>query len=74
MSRAILITGAGARVGRHLAKGLAQDGWAVAIHYNRSKSGAETLTNEIRGKGGHCLLYTSPSPRDATLSRMPSSA
>ena len=24
--------------------------------------------------GGHCLLYTSPSPRDATLSRMPSSA
>ena len=32
------------------------------------------------GPGGYvaaikaCLLYTSPSPRDATLSRMPSSA
>ena len=25
-------------------------------------------------KKGSCLLYTSPSPRDATLSRMPSSA
>ena len=25
-------------------------------------------------QGGDCLLYTSPSPRDATLSRMPSSA
>ena len=25
-------------------------------------------------KGWFCLLYTSPSPRDATLSRMPSSA
>ena len=25
-------------------------------------------------RGGICLLYTSPSPRDATLSRMPSSA
>ena len=24
--------------------------------------------------GSTCLLYTSPSPRDATLSRMPSSA
>ena len=24
--------------------------------------------------GHYCLLYTSPSPRDATLSRMPSSA
>ena len=27
----------------------------------------------VAGSGG-CLLYTSPSPRDATLSRMPSSA
>ena len=26
------------------------------------------------GVFGSCLLYTSPSPRDATLSRMPSSA
>ena len=26
------------------------------------------------GLTGPCLLYTSPSPRDATLSRMPSSA
>ena len=25
-------------------------------------------------QSGDCLLYTSPSPRDATLSRMPSSA
>ena len=33
---------------------------------------------EYKGKGVYslqsCLLYTSPSPRDATLSRMPSSA
>ena len=28
----------------------------------------------IAGQGLNCLLYTSPSPRDATLSRMPSSA
>ena len=27
-----------------------------------------------RGETKRCLLYTSPSPRDATLSRMPSSA
>ena len=35
--------------------------------------------NGVGAKGdpmrfGTCLLYTSPSPRDATLSRMPSSA
>ena len=28
----------------------------------------------IEGLAQTCLLYTSPSPRDATLSRMPSSA
>ena len=29
---------------------------------------------EAKDGGMTCLLYTSPSPRDATLSRMPSSA
>ena len=28
----------------------------------------------INERGGSCLLYTSPSPRDRTRSRMPSSA
>ena len=31
-------------------------------------------TLEVSEELGDCLLYTSPSPRDATLSRMPSSA
>ena len=29
---------------------------------------------EVKVLNNTCLLYTSPSPRDATLSRMPSSA
>ena len=29
---------------------------------------------ELACQNEYCLLYTSPSPRDATLSRMPSSA
>ena len=34
-----------------------------------------TINNITGNDGGYaCLLYTSPSPRDATLSRMPSSA
>jgi len=56
MSRAILISGAGARVGRYLAKGLAAEGWAVAIHYNRSRKGAEALVNEITEQGGHAAI------------------
>ena len=34
----------------------------------------ETTELESGGVYTACLLYTSPSPRDATLSRMPSSA
>ena len=33
-----------------------------------------TYQIEVTNNGTACLLYTSPSPRDATLSRMPSSA
>ena len=33
-----------------------------------------TLREEVLDRARTCLLYTSPSPRDATLSRMPSSA
>ena len=35
---------------------------------------SESYRNFLIAHVGHCLLYTSPSPRDATLSRMPSSA
>ena len=40
------------------------------------KSKGDTFSTALEGEGGTsvCLLYTSPSPRDATLSRMPSSA
>ena len=33
-----------------------------------------SLEQELEPNTAYCLLYTSPSPRDATLSRMPSSA
>ena len=36
--------------------------------------GATEFSNKIGAHLNTCLLYTSPSPRDATLSRMPSSA
>ena len=32
------------------------------------------MTNQDKTLSGFCLLYTSPSPRDGLLSRMPSSA
>ncbi|MDB2438182.1 SDR family oxidoreductase [Hellea sp.] len=56
MSRDVLITGAGARVGRFIAKGLAAEGWGVAIHYNRSQSGAEALAADITEQGGRAAI------------------
>ena len=37
-------------------------------------SGANSVKVILDGEGNICLLYTSPSPRDAHESRMPSSA
>ena len=39
----------------------------------KNRAGRKSLEKDLK-KHGICLLYTSPSPRDATLSRMPSSA
>ena len=40
------------------------------------EAGAETMVIGVANRGGviSCLLYTSPSPRDLSTSRMPSSA
>ena len=53
---------------------------ASAVLFLTGQSGGLRLNgimshpNHLGGAMGICLLYTSPSPRDATLSRMPSSA
>ena len=48
----------------------------LAISNNATLSGTGTVTGNaaVTGNGIICLLYTSPSPRDGLLSRMPSSA
>ena len=49
---------------------------AAAVADERPHIFAQVLETFCFGADNHrvCLLYTSPSPRDATLSRMPSSA
>ena len=43
---------------------------------SRNVKSLEKMSNDLvsRSKDKNCLLYTSPSPRDGLLSRMPSSA
>ena len=63
--KTVLITGGAARIGAHIARGLAEDGWKVCIHYRTSAAPAEALAAEI---GGVAVKANLRVPRDvATL-------
>ena len=42
--------------------------------FQKSKEFGRSYSNSVRNDLVNCLLYTSPSPRDLSTSRMPSSA
>src|SRR5947209_19081889 len=54
--RAALVTGAARRIGRAIALGLHEAGYAVAIQANRSVTEAETLRDEIVRAGGRAAV------------------
>ena len=49
------------------------DGTDMNVVFNNMAKMLEVMKDQI-DKSGSCLLYTSPSPRDLSTSRMPSSA
>lgn len=51
-----LVTGAGKRLGKAIAKGLAEEGYALGLHYNSSVGGAVDLHDEIVASGGEAVL------------------
>ncbi len=51
----VLITGAAERIGRTIAIDLAQVGWTVAVHYNKSGDAAVKVVEEIRAAGGQAI-------------------
>ena len=61
---------------RRTQSGTAVVSFSIACDRDYAAQGAERETDfiDIVAWRGTCLLYTSPSPRDGLLSRMPSSA
>lgn len=55
LPQAALVTGAARRIGRAVALDLARQGWAVAVHYNRSGAEAEAVVAEITAAGGRAV-------------------
>lgn len=54
--RRVLVTGAGKRVGAAIARRLGSAGMQVAIHYHRSKDGAEQCRHDIERAGGKAWM------------------
>ena len=53
--RRALVTGAGKRIGRHIALALADDGWQIAVHYRSSDAAADQVVGMIEARGGKAV-------------------
>ncbi len=55
--RTALVTGAGRRLGREMARALAGRGMSLAIHHHASSAGANELREEILDSGGRAACF-----------------
>ena len=63
--RAALVTGAARRIGRAIAVDLAAQGWAVAVHHNRSAAAAAEVVRGIVEQGGRAVALQADLAREA---------
>ena len=54
--RVVLVTGAGKRLGRHIALSLGRQGWDVAVHCRASRAEAEATADDIRALGQRAVV------------------
>lgn len=69
-----LVTGAGSRIGRAIALDLAASGWAVAVHFNTSESGAAEVVETIVDGGGKATALQADLSEEHETERLIASA
>jgi NAD(P)-dependent dehydrogenase (short-subunit alcohol dehydrogenase family) len=68
--RTALVTGGAQRIGEALVRALAADGFAVAIHYNKSANVAQNLAERVRSGGGKATAIDADLADEAAVSAL----
>src|SRR5882762_1576015 len=69
-TKTALVTGASGGIGRVVAKRLASDGLAIAVHYAGNPAKAETVVTEIKGAGGKAIAVQADVAKPADVERL----
>lgn len=65
-----LVTGASGGIGKAVALKLAQNGFCVAVHYNKNGEAAEQLCSEINSQGGYSQPFCADISDSAQVNRL----
>ncbi|WUR12874.1 SDR family oxidoreductase [[Empedobacter] haloabium] len=65
-----LVTGAGRRIGRAIALGMAQAGWDVAVHYRASRAEAEDVVARIQALGRRAVALHADLASEAAVKEL----
>jgi len=69
-----LVTGAGRRIGRAIALGMAAAGWDIAVHYRHSAAEAEEVVEAIRALGRRAVSLHTDLAEEAAVRALPGQA
>jgi NAD(P)-dependent dehydrogenase (short-subunit alcohol dehydrogenase family) len=66
-----LVTGAGRRIGRAIALGMAERGWDIAVHYRQSAVEADEVVHAIRAMGRRAVALHADLADEAAVRALP---
>jgi NAD(P)-dependent dehydrogenase (short-subunit alcohol dehydrogenase family) len=73
-ARVALVTGAGRRIGRAIALGMARAGWDIAVHYRNSADEAEEVAGLVQALGRRAVALHADLADEAAVRALPGQA